>query len=316
MKIRIGNDVKLVVDIRQYGNVRDLLKEGDVYNPESNEFNNIDDNEYVNKNYEVYNEDSSNLQSGNIPYVNRQTDVYYNEDADNKVKRLPISIQSVKAILINTSKQTERYNTIKNKTRFLGRFPVEPFTDGFIPTGYNIRCSGRPSWRAFPREAIMRQYNGFGIYPKWNELYLKFPFKNDIEYIAEVSATEDPNVIEVTFPAEHQLYTGSYKLVLVFKMYAKGYKHNLRTVTVDIDNVFELVKTTSEAIDNDIIINVYRHIDGITEDVQEVEEPNYSEDIYVSAGEITNDNQILLSRTDGQVISIDGNGLFGWYEGD
>ena len=61
MKIRIGNDVKLVVDVRQYSSIRDLLRESDVYNPESNDFNSIDDNEYVNKDYEVYNGDNSNF---------------------------------------------------------------------------------------------------------------------------------------------------------------------------------------------------------------------------------------------------------------
>lgn len=316
MKIRIGNDVKLVVDVRQYSSIRDLLRESDVYNPESNDFNSIDDNEYVNKDYEVYNGDSSNFQSGNLPYVNRKTDIYYEGEVENKVKHLPIGIQSVKAIIINTSKQNERYEAIKKKTRFLGRFPVEPFTDDFMPTGYNIYCSGNPTWRAYPRKAIMHPYHGFGVHPEWSGIYTKLPLMNDTEYIAEVSATTDPNIIEVTFPAEHQLYTGTYKLVLVFKIYAPGYKHNIKTITVDMENVFELVKTTAEAIDNDVVVNVYKYVDGVATDVVEQNGNSYTGDIYVSTGEITDDNWIQLNRTDGETINIDANGLFGWYEGD
>ena len=44
------------------------------------------------------------------------------------------------------------------------------------------------------------------------------------------------------FPANAQLYTGKYKLVLVVKLYEPGYcKNHFRTVTVDYNDVFELV---------------------------------------------------------------------------
>ena len=263
MKIRIGNDVKLVVDIRQYSSVRDLLRESDVYSPESDTFNNIDGNEYVNKDTEVYSNSSSDFESGELPYVDRKTDVYYDKTRTSKAKSLPISIRGIKAILINTSKERERFEAIKNKTRFLGRFPVEPFTDDFMPTERSIRCSGHPIWRAYPREAIMHPYHGFGVHPEWSGLYTKLPLINDTEYVAETTATIDPHIIEVTFPAEHQLYTGEYKLVLVVKLYVPGYHHNIKTITVDMDNVFELVKTSAEAIDDDVIINVYKYTDDV-----------------------------------------------------
>ena len=79
MKIRIGNDVKLVVDIRQY-NFANILKEKEVFNPENQEFENIDDDDFVNKSTEVYYENPSNLASGDSKYVNNKSDIYYNPD--------------------------------------------------------------------------------------------------------------------------------------------------------------------------------------------------------------------------------------------
>ena len=32
----------------------------------------------------------------------------------------------------------------KNKSRFIGRFPIEPFTDEYLPTAYDINSSGYP----------------------------------------------------------------------------------------------------------------------------------------------------------------------------
>jgi len=92
-KIRIGNDIRLAVDLRQYiGN--DALAEREVYDPESQDFEDIDRNEFVNKKYEVY-------------YPNQ----YMDEDGQHikfKASGEPISIRNVKAFIINTSRQ-ERY---------------------------------------------------------------------------------------------------------------------------------------------------------------------------------------------------------------
>lgn len=50
------------------------------------------------------------------------------------------------------------------------------------------------------------------------------------------------------FPAYDQHILGSYKLVVVAELYQPGYDYsNLRTVTIDYPDVFELVSSTEEA---------------------------------------------------------------------
>jgi hypothetical protein len=88
---------------------------------------------------------------------------------------------------------------------------------------------------------------------------------NDNEYIAEVYATDKQNIVEVSFPAEDQVNLGKYTLVLVVKAYAPGYNSkNLKTITVDIPEVFELVGSTEEGIDTGISINTYSIIDNLS----------------------------------------------------
>lgn len=87
-KIRIGNDIRLAVDLRQYLGEH-YLYEREVYDKQQNEFENIDANPFVNKQYEVY-------------YPN-QYDNVSDESITIKPEGTPISIRSVKAILVNTS---------------------------------------------------------------------------------------------------------------------------------------------------------------------------------------------------------------------
>ena len=260
MKIRIGNDVKLVVDIRQY-NFANILKEKEVFNPENQEFENIDDDDFVNKSTEVYYENPSNLASGDSKYVNNKSDIYYNPDYIEKKQDktiVPVNIRSIKAIFINTSKQQEYDNNLKKKTRFISRFPIEPCIEAFKSTEYNICNSGYPTYRAYPVKRLFAPYHGFGVNPDWCDIY-PTPKQNDTEYIADVAATSDPNIISVSFPAEQQLHVGTYKLIIVAKLYVPGYNHNnVRTVTIDLPEVFELVSSSEEAYNSDITINVHR----------------------------------------------------------
>lgn len=130
-----------------------------------------------------------------------------------------INIQSVKAYIINTTMQEAMINDLKNKTRFISRFPIEPESDAYITTPYNINCSGYPSYRAFPQTCIVGPYSGFGVYPDWNKIYKPVPKYNFIEYPAPVEATSAKDVVNVFFPADAQLFTGDYKLVIVAKIY-------------------------------------------------------------------------------------------------
>ena len=124
-------------------------------------------------------------------------------------------------------------------------------------------------------------------------------------------ATKDQNVVEVSFPARAQLYTGKYKLVVVAEVYAPGFNPmNLKTITVDMPDVFELVSTTQEGIDTGISINV----DTVTDILPEGDSQPY-DDIYVNQGAYR-DNSIALNRTDGSTVNVDISEITAWYNGD
>ena len=245
-KIRIGNDIRLAVDLRQYVKIPyDPLKEREVYTPGDSSFEEIDENDVV----------------------NRSTELYYNDSENTSAKPIgnPISIRSVKAILINATKQEEYNKLIEKKSRFIARFPIEPDCKSFEATEYNICNSGYPTYRAYPGRFYTIPYSGYGIYPNFGGLYKKLIDTNDNEYIAEVYATDKQNIVEVSFPAEDQVNLGKYTLVLVVKAYAPGYNSkNLKTITVDIPEVFELVGSTEEGIDTGISINTYSIIDNLS----------------------------------------------------
>lgn len=167
------------------------------------------------------------------------------------------NIHSVQAFLINASKEAEFEADIKDKTKFISRFPVEPYIDAYSSTAYDIKSSGYPTWRAYPRNHIYATYSGFGLHPDWRGKYRHMPKHNLTQYRAEVKYTKDRSTIKVFFPAEQQLYTGTYNLVVVAKVYDPGYsKDNLRTVTMDYENVFILVNKSSEGIDGAVTLDV------------------------------------------------------------
>lgn len=296
-KIRIGNDIRLAVDLRQY--IFKGLPEREVYNPESEEFENIDQNPYVNKQYEVY-------------YPN-QYENNGNATVNFKPDGTPICIRNVKAFIINTTQQNKYLEKIKNATRFINRFPIEPCLECFHATPYDVCNSGYPTWRAYPRNHCFMPYCGFGVTPAWDSIYRPMPMRNDTEYMASVMATKDQNVVEVSFPARAQMYKGVYKLVIVAEIYAPGFNsRNLKTVTVDVPNVFELVGSSEEGVDTGVGINVNVVTDvlpdgsnsGVTYD-----------DVYVSAGNYGSNN-IALNRTDGTTVNVDLSEITAWYDGD
>lgn len=168
-----------------------------------------------------------------------------------------ITINSVKAYIINTSVEKIALENLQNKTKFISRFPIEPEIDMYCSTSYNINSSGYPSYHAFPKNHVIGSYAGFGTNPNWSNIYKAVPDHNFSEYLAPVKATADKDVIEVYFPAEAQLYTGDYKIVVVAKLYEPGFSlNNLRTVTMDYENVFTLVNTSEEGVDSAVSLNV------------------------------------------------------------
>lgn len=168
-----------------------------------------------------------------------------------------INIKSIEAYIINASKEHEAAEDLKNKTRFISRFPVEPYVDAFCSTAYDIKSSGYPTWRAYPQNYIYGSYAGFGTNPYWPDKFKPVPKYNLTEFKAPVRSTKQKDVVEVLFPAEAQLYTGDYNIVVVAKIYEPGYSsNNLRTVTMDYENIFTLVNTSEEGKDSNVTLYV------------------------------------------------------------
>lgn len=169
-----------------------------------------------------------------------------------------VNINSIKAFIINASKEKEFEEDLNNRVKFISRFPVEPYVDAYTSTAYDIKSSGYPTWRAYPKNHVYGTYSGFGLNPYWPNIYRPMPEHNLTEYQAEIKYTEDRDKVRVFFPAEAQFYTGTYNLVIVAKIYDPGYsKDNLRTVTMDYENVFELVNTSSaDGVDSAVTLNV------------------------------------------------------------
>jgi flavin-binding protein dodecin len=87
----------------------------------------------------------------------------------------------------------------------------------------------------------------------------------------------------------------------------------LKTVTIDMPDVIELVKTSSEGVDTGIEMNVSQIEDVLTNITNT---PTISvNDVYVDSGSY-GDNQITLTRTDGMPVGVDVSPFTAWYEGD
>lgn len=193
-----------------------------------------------------------------------------------------INIKSIRAFLINTSKQQDldaqrRYDSVhyhdemedrRRVVKYVGRFPAEPHCRPYHGTPYDLLHCGHPTFHVHPVWAVA-PYVGFGVYPHtfdpfhnhlWGyddmmDLHDKMLMKDEdykeqygrCEFMAPVMATDQPNVVDVHFPAENQIYKGNYKLMLIVKLYEPGYgRNNLRTVTMDYQDIFTLVGSSNE----------------------------------------------------------------------
>lgn len=168
-----------------------------------------------------------------------------------------VQIQSIKAYIINTTAEAKAIEDMKNKTRFMSRFPIEPKIDAYTASAYDTNACGFPTYHAFPQNHVIGSYAGFGVEPNWFGIYRPVPKHNLTEFLAPVKYTSVNSRIEVFFPAEAQRYCGDHKLVLVAKIYEPGYSpNNLRTITMDYENIFTLVDKSSEGTDSDVVISV------------------------------------------------------------
>lgn len=210
------------------------------------------------------------------------------------------NIQSMRAIFVNATLKDQLEKEYKKKNRFIGRFPIEPFVDEFTPCNCCINSMGYPRYNV----KVFNQYNGFGVNPDWDKC---FPVgeKPITEYQSEVSHTSNARMVNVLFPAEAQRFVGQYDLILTINIYQAGFKNNIRTITVDFKNAFELVETSSEA---DIV-------DPVQIELNNQSESDQSSDIYIVSGTYS-DNDIKLRRNDNGVINVDISPVSGWYEGE
>jgi len=262
--------------------------------------------------------DSTEL--SNSSYVSRDNEVYYPNQGSGQSNSssyksvLPIGVRSIKAFFVNTSRFDEIEERIRKKTRFVARYPIEPSYECFTSTPYNTCSSGCPAWRALPNRFVVAPYHGFGWKPEWGGIYKPVPKDYGLEYFAPVIATKDQNIVEVRFPARAQRFTGKYKLVIVADVYAPGFNfNNIRTISIDMPDVFELVKTSQEGVDTGVVMTVNPIEDTISDIyyTDDVEHP----DIYVDSGSYSN-NHITLNRTDGYPVGVDVSEFTAWYEGD
>jgi hypothetical protein len=126
----------------------------------------------------------------------------------------------------------------------------------------------------------------------------------------------------VDFPANQQLYAGVYTLILVVKLYMPGYTNNIKTVSTDMPNVFELVRKTEDTIEEsgetiDTGVTINPGAEDVTPDVPDTPDiPDVIyDDIYVNSASVS-DGILSLGRTDDNSVSVDLGGVVGWYEGD
>lgn len=158
----------------------------------------------------------------------------------------PINVKHVECYLINTTEES---------TYFASRFPQEPVSDQYEASAYHVNTCGHPVYFTYPDQHIVPVYQGFGLHPNWSRIYPMHHRADSDAFRAPVFAGEGMGQVVVLFPAEAQKRCGTYKLVIKAKIYQPGYSMigNLRTITMDYDDVFTLVEDSSQA-DSDATI--------------------------------------------------------------
>lgn len=93
-------------------------------------------------------------------------------------------------------------------------------------------------------------------------------------------------------------------MVIIAQVLDPGYKNNLRTITINYNNVFEIVKDSKDATDSPVQI-----------EINSDSNLNQLQDVYVVSGQYS-DNDVRLRRNDNSVINVDVSPITSWYEGD
>ena len=175
-----------------------------------------------------------------------------------------INIKAIKCFIINTT----------------------PMLQDHCGNAYEIHRCGLPMYHCLPYHCgdycswKHHDYQGFGMYPcahkNWNlcphyDYFYRNPYGRSVlkcvnpghkpfEFIAPVKALPERNRVRVFFPAAAQALCGLYSLTFLIELYQPGYHCNdLRTITVDYNNVFELVPNMEGAA-GDIVIDIDKQI--------------------------------------------------------
>lgn len=220
----------------------------------------------------------------------------------------PIMIRSLTAYLVNSTLKQKADEELKNKTKFISRFPVEPMRDSYISTNYNINCSGYPTYNVWPQNRAMAPYAGFGYNPDWDVIYPKQPDYRFTEYRAAVLATKHQNQVEIHFPAEDQLFCGNYNIIIVVEYYMPGYMNNTKTVTLDYSNAFSIVESSEEEDLTGTELVTIKGVDNIP-----TYTPGDGTDVYVYEGKL-DDGTINLNLTSGESVAVDVSSITAWHD--
>ena len=192
---------------------------------------------------------------------------------------------------------------LSNKTRFISRYPIEPKLDEFTATVANLNHSGFPTYHVMPNSHMIRAYAGYGVKPEFDKIYRPYKKYDLTEYRTPVERTQTPGQVYVYFPAEAQLFTGKYKLVVIAQIYVEGYgKKNLRTVTADYNDIFELVSNSEDA-----------DAEGTIElTIDEGSSDRYED--FVEYGTYSGDGYVDLHMRSGNSVNVDLTDEFNWGE--
>lgn len=218
-------------------------------------------------------------------------------------------IRFVKCYLVNETAEIARKQKLERETKFISRFPIVNNCPCYSPTEYSVHTCGCAGYYHNPINNVVGDYTGFGVKPNWNRLYPCHRCINPNVYLCHTEYTEVPGVVNCYFPATDQLNCGKYKLVVVAGIYQSGYwPNNIRTITAQYDNVFELVNDSTGTTGN-IEIIVGEEAWPIVSD-KFVNNGRFVKNIDASAPE--DENNLVLTLNSGEQIQISEGSR--WYE--
>lgn len=126
-------------------------------------------------------------------------DISVNIHLSYKFDEFYASVISAVVYFVNSSKENEIKADFDKKTRFVHRFPIEPCSEAYSSTAYDIKSSGLP-WHIFPYYKPV--YQGFGLHPDWKNIYGHCDNHDFTRYRSEIKYTGDRSVVKAFFPAE------------------------------------------------------------------------------------------------------------------